>query len=233
MVQPLCGSGRAERPRPSVSGRSCVSDGFRVDVTARPYRRPMAEPKPLSPCRAWWVRQLHRWDWTFYPAASAGDATVRVRRQVRPSVTPAIRRLQRVGTGRWEGRRPLDHTGRMVLANVSGVPVGYAYAVDHLSGSAGCSLLDDVVVDPSMRNRGIGHTLIAEMAAWMHEDGYTTIFGCATGGDGSAIHGGLFGWYERMGFEMTSPGGDMRADVPYLADRTSVFRAGENETHRP
>ena len=108
-----------------------------------------------------------------------------------------------------------------------------ALSIRPLSGSAGCSLLDDVVVDPSMRNRGIGHTLIAEMAAWMHEDGYTTIFGCATGGDGSAIHGGLFGWYERMGFEMTSPGGDMRADVPYLADRTSVFRAGENETHRP
>ena len=169
--------GRAEQPRRSVSCRSCVSDGFRVDVTARPYRRPMAEPKPLSPCRAWWVRQLHRWDWTFYPAASAGDATVRVRRQVRPSVTPAIRRLQRVGTGRWEGRRPLDHTGRMVLANVSGVPVGYAYAVDHLSGSAGCSLLDDVVVDPSMRNRGIGRTRDCPrwmLTSWLNSTGDST-----------------------------------------------------------
>ncbi|MGB3412041.1 MAG: GNAT family N-acetyltransferase [Microthrixaceae bacterium] len=64
----------------------------------------------------------------------------------------------------------------MTFANLSGVAVGYAYVVDDVAGRSGWCLLDDVVVDSGMRNRGIGHALIAEMAAWLRADGYTTIW---------------------------------------------------------
>ena len=188
----------------------------------------MAKPRPLSFFGAWLFRQQHRWDWTFDPAASAGDSSVRIRREVGPAVTAGIRRLQKMGTGGWNGRRMLDHTSRMTLANVSGIAVGYAYLVEDLEQRDGWSLLDDVVVDASMRNRGIGHSLIAEMAAWLHADGYTTVHGHAAGSGGIDIEGGLTGWYPRMGFEMSGTSGGLRADVATLAQRTAHFRIAKH-----
>ena len=132
-----------------------------------------------------------------------------------------------MGTGGWNGRRMLDHTSRMTLANVSGIAVGYAYLVEDLEQRDGWSLLDDVVVDASMRNRGIGHSLIAEMAAWLHADGYTTVHGHAAGSGGIDIEGGLTGWYQRMGFEMSGTSG-LRADVATLAQRTAHFRIAKH-----
>lgn len=198
---------------------------IRVTVAAATYCHLMGEPRPLGRAGAWWCRQRHQWDWTFDGAASAGDTTLRVRRQIQPDVTAPIRRLQDVGTGRWEGRRLIDRTGRMALANIAGVAVGYVYAVDDAANRIGWCLLDDVVVDPDLRNRGIGHALVAEMASWLHADGYTTLYGLAGAGAGTSAEGGLAGWYERMGFEKSDASGGIRADVAALTERTAYFRA--------
>lgn len=185
----------------------------------------MTEPKPLNRFGAWWVRQRHRKDWTFDGGAAAGDTSLVIRRQSRPEVTRSIRSLQKAGTGQWEGRRLIDQTGRMALANVSGVAVGYAYVVDDAADRDGWCLLDDVVVAADMRSRGIGQALVAEVVAWLHEDGYTTVYGQAGGGSGTTAEGGLIGWYERMGFERSDARGGISADVATVAERTSRYRS--------
>lgn len=183
----------------------------------------MTDQRSLSRVGAWWVRRRHRSDWTFDSTAMAGDTSLRIRRQSQPLVTASIRRLQKDGTGSWEGRRQIDRTGRMTLANVSGIAVGYVYVVDDAADRSGWCLLDDVVVAPDMRNRGIGRALMAEMALWLSEDGYETIYGLASAGTSINDHGGLRGWYQRMGFAVTDDRGDMRADITRLVDLTTPF----------
>jgi GNAT superfamily N-acetyltransferase len=111
----------------------------------------------------------------------------------------------------------------MVIANIGGPCVGYAYAFDDPTEHGVCAL-DDVVVAPRFRGAGVGHALVAELAAWCVEDGRTRMWGLASGH--TDADGGLRGWYSRMGFEFDTMeiAGGMTADLAELAARTARFR---------
>ena len=85
-------------------------------------------------------------------------------------------------------------------------------------------MLDDVVVDPKFRGQGVGHALMAELAAWYSDDGYTEMWGLASGS--VSAEGGLRGWYSRMGFRFggTPLPSSMRASIDELAAATAHYR---------
>jgi GNAT superfamily N-acetyltransferase len=107
----------------------------------------------------------------------------------------------------------------MTLANVAGRPVGYAYVIDDPVGGDGACMLDDLVVAPANRMNGLGRQLVAEMARWLLEDGYTSIRGLAGGRGGTDARGGLEGWYSSMGF-VFGIAGRMTANLATVVEHT-------------
>lgn len=70
------------------------------------------------------------------------------------------------------------HGSWIVVARCGRRAIGYAQVVRSGEGSPGC-YLEEVVVEPRYRGRGVGRGLVREAARWMLEQGFESIYAVA------------------------------------------------------
>ena len=136
--------------------------------------------------------KLSRWnfwrrrnDWAYDHEATSNCRELVVRRVRNPTATRGLHVLQSHGVGTMGFPRGVDRDSPMVIANVAGHPVGLAYG--YRLAAKDEAQIDDVVVDVSCRQQGLGKMVVADLMDWLVDKGSSNVAGGNRTGNGSVI----------------------------------------------
>lgn len=96
-----------------------------------------------------------------------------------------------------------------VIASAAGTPIGYAWSVRSLLQRE--AYVEEVAVHPEYRRQGLGGRLVVESAAWVSQDGFTSI---------SITPIASETWVTRLGMEKTEHGSFRALILDLLASDT-------------
>ncbi len=99
-----------------------------------------------------------------------------MRRVRNPTATRGLHVLQSHGVDTMGFSRGVDRDSWMVIANVAGHPVGLAYG--YRLAAKDEAQIDDVVVDVSCRQQGLGKMVVADLMDWLVDEGLQQVNLC-------------------------------------------------------
>ena len=148
----------------------------KVSSIARRVVEVSSEVRLDKPKLSRWNLWRRRNDWAYDHEATSNRRELVVRRVRNPTATRGLHVLQSHGVGTMVFSRGFDRDSWMVIGNVAGHPVGLAYG--YRLAAKDEAQIDDVVVDVSCRQQGLGKMVVADLMDWLVDEGLQQVNLC-------------------------------------------------------